>query len=166
MAEKDQISKEKLEHTGVFDFKAMYSYAHSWFAEQGYGIIEERYIEKAKGDSRDIMIEWKASKDFSDYFRFEYKIKFEIEGLTDVEVEIEGKRRQMNKGRVVVEITAILVTDKDGKWESSSFSRFMRDVYNKYIVPSRVESMKILLLSKSTGFKDDLKTFMNLTARR
>ncbi len=166
MSEKDQVSKEKLEHTGIFDFKAMYSYAHRWFAEQGYGVTEEKYSEKSKGDSRDLIIEWKVTKDLSDYFRFEYKIKFEIEGLSDVEVEIDGQRKQMNKGKVVVEITSTLVMDKDAKWETTPFSRFMRDIYNKYIVPSRVEAMRQLLLSKGNGFKDDLKSFMNLAARR
>jgi hypothetical protein len=166
MSEKDQVSKEKLEHTGIFDFKAMYSYAHDWFKSDGYGVVEEKYAEKVKGDSRDLTIEWKVTKDFSDYFRFEYKIKYEIEGLSDVEVEIDGRKQQMNKGKVIVEITSTLVMDKEGKWESTSFNRFMRDVYNKYIVPSRVESMKILLVNKATGFKDDLKAFMNLTARR
>lgn len=166
MAEREQVAKEKLEHTGLFDFKAMYSYAHNWFSEQGFGVTEEKYAEKSKGDSRDITIEWKISKDFSDYFKFEYKVKFEIEGLSDVEVEIDGSRKKTNKGKVVVEITSILVMDKDSKWESTPFNRFMRDTYNKYIVPARVNDMRGLLLSKGNGFNDDLKTFMNLSARR
>lgn len=166
MAEKDQVSKEKLEHVGVFDFRATYSYAHDWFKDQGYGVVEEKYAEKLKGDARDLTIEWKVTKDFSDYFRFEYKIKFEIEGMSDVEVEIDGARKKMNKGKITVEITSTIVMDKDGKWETTPFNRFMRDIYNKYIVPSRVDDMKMLLLSKGTGFKDDLKTFLNLSARR
>jgi hypothetical protein len=166
MAEKEQVAKEKLEHTGIFDFRAMYSYAHDWFKNDGYGVVEEKYVEKVKGDSRDLTIEWKITKDFSDYFRFEYKIKFEIENMSDVEVEIDGRKQQMNKGKIIIEITYTLVMDKEGKWETTPFNRFMRDVYNKFIVPSRVSDMRILLINKGNGFKDDLKAFMNLSGRR
>jgi hypothetical protein len=166
MAEKDEVLKEKLEHTGIFDFKALYSYAHAWFREDEFGVIEEEYKEKSKGDSRDLEIKWKATRDYSDYFQIEYKIKFKIEDLKDVEVQIDGSKQQMNQGKVEIEITGVLVMDKDSKWETSPFNRFMRDVYNKYIVPTRVESMKDKVREKARNFKDDIKSFMNLAARR
>ena len=31
MADKDQIIKEKLEHSGLFNFPALYRYAHEWY---------------------------------------------------------------------------------------------------------------------------------------
>lgn len=166
MAEKEQILKEKVEFTGIFDFAAFYGFAHSWFKELGYGVIEEKYSEKAKGDSRDITVEWKASKDISDYFRYEYKLKFEIEGLGDVEVEIDGERKKSNKGKATVEITGTLVMDKDAKWETSPFNRFMRDIYNKYIIPARVDAMREEVANKARQLKEDLKMFLSLTARR
>lgn len=166
MAEKEEIRKEKMEHEGVFDLKALYSYAHSWFSEAQFGVSEEEYTEKLKGDARDFTIKWKATKDLSDYFRIEIKIKYEIENMTDVEVEIDGQRKQMNKGKIKTETVGILVFDKDGKWESSAYNRFLRDVYNKYIVPSRVDAMKEEVIRRVENFKDDLKAFLNLTARR
>jgi hypothetical protein len=166
MAEKDQVLKEKQEYTGIFDFKGFYSFAHTWLKDEGYGVTEERYIEKVKGDSRDLTIEWKATKDLSDYFRIEFKVKFEVEGMTDVEIEIDGQRKQANKGKVVTEIVGSLVMDREGKWETTPFNRFMRDIYNKYIVPTRVWSMRDLVISKATTFKEQLKSFLSLSGRR
>lgn len=166
MAEKEEVLKEKLEHEGIFELKAMYGFAHSWLSEPGFGVTEEEYTEKLSGDTRDLTIKWKATKDISDYFKIEIKIKFEVEKLSDVEVEIDGVRKQMNKGKVKIETAGILVYDKDNKWESSWSSRFFRDLYNKYVVPSRVESMKDEVVRRVTGFKDDIKAFLNLTARR
>lgn len=166
MAEKEQIIKEKVEHSGVFDFPSFYSYAHTWFKEEYFGVDEEKYAEKTDGSKRDIDIEWKAAKDVTDYFKFEYKIKFEIRGLTDVEVEIDGKKKTMNKGKVTVEITGTLIMDRDSKWDTSPFSRFMRDVYNKYIIPSRVDEMKNKVSKNAVEFKEELKAFLDLTARR
>ena len=96
MAEKDQILKEKLEHSGVFDFPSVYSFAHSLFKEEGYGVNEDKYSEKVSSGKRDILIEWKVTKDISDYFKEEYKVKFEISDLTEVEVEVDSQRKKMN----------------------------------------------------------------------
>ena len=104
MAEKDQLIKEKLDHSGLFDFSALYSFAHSWYKTEEYGVIEEKYSEKVSGNARDMDIEWKANKPLSDYFKIEQKLKFEVRELTDVEVEIDGKKRKMNKGKISLEI--------------------------------------------------------------
>src|SRR3989344_3219401 len=127
MAERDLILKEKLEHSGIFDFPEFYSFAHSLFKEEGYGVNEDKYSEKVSGNKREISIEWKATRDMSDYFKFQIKIKFEISDMTEVEAEINGEKKKMNKGKISVEIEGILVKDKDGKWENSPFNRFLRD---------------------------------------
>ncbi len=167
MAEKDRIIKEKVEHFGLFDFKGFYGYAHSWLDdEEGYGVTEEKYSEKVSGNSRDITIEWKATKKLSDYFKIEIKIEFEVKDLTDVEVEIDGKKRKMNKGKVKVEITGNLVKDPESKWDTSPGTRFLRDIYNKYIVPKRIESMEERVESNVKDFKEELKAFLELTGKR
>src|SRR3989344_6268907 len=137
MPEKDLIIKEKVEHTGLFDFPAFYSYAHSWFVNEDYGVTEEKYSEKVSGNKRDLLIEWKASKKLSDYFKFEISVKYEISEMSEVEAEIDGKTKKMNKGKVSAEIKGLLVKDHESKWETSAFSKFMRDFYNRYIIQSR-----------------------------
>ncbi|MBU0466696.1 MAG: hypothetical protein KJ718_05535 [Nanoarchaeota archaeon] len=166
MAEKEQILKEKVEHSGLFDFSSLYSFAHSWFKEGQFGVNEEKYAEKTSGSSRDIDVEWNVTKDVTDYFKFEYKVKFEAKGLTDVEVEIDGEKKAMNKGKLSVEITGTLILDRDSKWDSSPFSRFMRDVYNKYIIPSRVNNMKGELGQCAKGFKEEVKAFLEMVGRQ
>lgn len=166
MAEKTQLFREKIEHSGIFDFKEFYNFAHRWFVEEKYGVVEDKYSEKISGNSRDIEIEWLASKNLSDYFRIEFKIEFGASGLTDVEVEIDGERKKMNKGKIKGEIKATLVKDPENKWESSAFARFMRDVYNKYIIPGRVYSMERKVFEDMKTFKEELKAFLELSGRR
>ncbi len=166
MAEKDLILKEKVEHSGLLDFSALYSFMHSWLKNEQYGVNEDRYSEKVSGNKRDLRIEWKATKDVSDYFRFEQKIEFEISNLTDVEAEIDGEKKKMNKGKVEIKISGNLVKDKDSKWETSPFNRFMRDLYNKYIIPSRVRAFENELSDDVRRLKEEIKAFLELTARR
>jgi hypothetical protein len=84
MAEKDLVIKEKLEHSGIFDFKGLYGYAHSWLKEEGYGVTEDKYSESVTGNTRFIQVEWSISKKVSDYFKFEVSVKYEISGLTEL----------------------------------------------------------------------------------
>jgi len=166
MAEKKEIIKEKLEHTGVFDFSDFYGYAHSWLKDRKYGIIEKKYSEKIEGNKKNITVEWEAKKDFSDYFRFQIDIKIEAKSLTDVEVEIDGERRKMNKGIIEVEFKGIEVRDPEGKWEGSPLWRLTRDFYNKFIIPGRVHDMQGQLTKSIIDLKDELKAFLELTAKR
>lgn len=166
MAEKVQILKEELSNSGIFDFKGLYTYAHSWFVEDDHDVDEEKYAEKSSGNSRDIDIEWKAYKKLSDYFKTEYKIVFEIKRMTDVEVEIDGQKKTMNKGDLKIKITGTLVMDHDSKWETSPFSRFVRDVYNKFVIPSRITALNSKIAGIVVSFKEAMKNYMSLTASR
>lgn len=166
MAERDMLLKEKVDHTGLFDFKGFYKFAHRWFNDEGYGVVEEKYSEKVSGNARDLVIEWKASKPLSDYFKIEHKIKFTIEKMSDVEVEIDGEQKQMNKGSVEMEIKANLVTDPNSKWDKTPFYRFLRDLYSKYIIPSRVDALENKVKGDAQTFKEELKGYLEIYGRR
>lgn len=166
MAEKDLVIKEKLEHSGVFNFEEAYAYAFRWFKDESYGLVEDKYSEKVSGNARDIKLEWKATKQISDYFKIDIGIKMEVEGLTDVEVEIDGKKRKSNKGKISIELKGVLVRDPESKWDVSPFYRFMRDVYNKYIVPRRADEMEDRVKDDVRDFKENMKLFFELSGKR
>ena len=166
MGEKELVIKEKVEHSGLLDFQAFYGYAHSWLKEEDYGVIEEKYSEKVSGNSREITVEWKGTKKLSDYFKIELGIKMEVKELVPVEVEIDGKKQKMQKGKLSVEMKGTLVKDPDNKWESSASMRLMRDWYNKYIIPSRVDSMEGKVDDDVKDFKEQLKSFLELSGKR
>ena len=166
MADKDLVIKEKVEHSGLFSFPSFYSYAHSWFKDERYGVEEEKYSEKISGNKKSIDIEWKATKTLSDYFKIEFKVKFEILDLTEVEVETDGEKKKMNQGKVSVEIKGALIRDPESKWEATPFYRFIREVYSKYVIPARVEATKDLVKTDTVKFKEQLKAFLELSGRR
>src|SRR3989344_1355691 len=166
MAERDLLLKEKFDHTGIFDFGAFYSFAHSWFKDERYTVDEDKYSEKVSGNARDIIIEWTIVKRLSDYFKIEHKVRFIVEKLSDVEVEIDGVKKRMNKGKVEVEIKSNLVSDPDSKWDKTPFYRFIRDIYGKYIVPNRVDALRDKTSGDGRKFKEELKAYLELMGRR
>jgi hypothetical protein len=166
MADKNLLLKEKVEESGLFDYSGLYGYAHGWLKENGYGVSEDKYSEKIGASSKDIDIEWKASKKITDYFKIEHSIKFEIKGMSDVEVEIDGKKKKTNKGKVAIEIKTILINDYKSNWESSPFMKFLRDIYDKYIIPNRNDQMAGQASGDALAFKEEMKAFLELSGRR
>lgn len=166
MAEKEEIIKEKLDYSGLFDFQSFYSFSHSWFKDAGYGVTEEKYSEKVSGNKKDITVEWKMTKEVSDYFKFDCKAKFIVENLTEVEVEINGSKEKMNKGKITIELSGNLVKDPKSKWDTSAFSRFMRDFYDKFVIPARITQVAGMVEGDIKSFKDELKTLLELMGKR
>jgi hypothetical protein len=166
MAEKEEVIAEKLDYTGLFSFSNLYSFMYNWLTqEEGYDVNEDKYSEKVSGDTRSLLIEWKASKKMADYYRIEMKIKFEIDGMKDVEVEVEGKKTKMNKGKVAIGIKGLMVIDPDSNWEVTPFYQFLRDVYNKYIIPKRIVSMEARTFAIVTNLREDIKEFLDASGR-
>jgi len=166
MVNREEVLKDKIEFSGIFDFAGLYFYAHSWFVNRGLGIDEKKYVEKTDGKKRDMEIEWETAKGISDYFKEEYKIKFRTEKLVEVEVEIDKQKKKMTEGKIIIEIGGTLITDSDNKWESSAFSRFVRDSYDKYIIPARVNKAKEKIIDNVKEFIEEIKTFLDITGRR
>jgi len=167
MAEKDVILKEKVKYSGYGDFKGIYSYAHDWIKQEGYNVVEEQYTEKVKGNTKDLEIVWKASKQISDYFKIEVDLKWRILGLEDVEVEIDGKKKKMNKFiEIGIDIKGTLVKDYKNEWNKSATTKFFKEIYNKFVIPSRTEQMREKVESIVQDFKEEMKALLELTGKK
>ena len=167
MAEKDVIIKEKLKYTGYGDFKDIYNYTFDWLKGELYSITEDQYVEKVKGSSKEIEIAWKAAKKLTDYFKIELDIKWRILGMEDVEVEIDGKKKKMNKfAEIKIEIKGNLIKDYTSQWNKSAATKFFKEVYNKYVIPARTEKMKEQVEDEVKNFKEEIKALLELTGKR
>ena len=115
MAEKDTIFAGKIKQTGLFDFKDFYSFTYDWLLEEGYDLTEKAYNEKVAGDSKDIEIQWDATKKVSDYFKFQIQASWKILGMKTVEVDKNGKKVKIQSGQVEIKFKAVLQKDYEKK---------------------------------------------------
>lgn len=167
MAEKDVVIKEAIKYAGYGDFKNMYSYAHDWLKGEGYSVVEDSYTEKVKGNSKEIEVVWKAAKKITDYFKSELDIKWRILGMEDVEVEIDGKKKKMNKfAEVKIEAKGTLVHDYTNQWNKSATTNFFKSIYNKYVIPERTEKMKDKIEGDIQNFKEEMKALLELSGKK
>ncbi len=166
MAEKDTITKQKIKYNGLGDFKAAYSFAHDWLKDRGFGVTEDEYSEKITGDSKEISFKWSASKKVSDYFKVSLSIGWRIDGMKDVEVEIDGKKKNMNKFNLSIDIKGVLEKDTSGSWSGKPTHKFLKDLYHKFIIPERISQREDEVESAVDDFKEEMKAFFELTGRK
>jgi len=166
MVEKDKIIENKIKRKGLFDFKELYRFCYTWLADEGYFVEERKYTEKVKGNEKEIEIEWIAKKKISDYFRFTLKFNWRIIGMMPVEVEKNGKRIKMDQGDVEIKVSGILEKDYENRWEKTPFLKFLRGVYDKYIIRSRIEQYEDKIFGEVDEFVAQTKAFLTIEGKR
>ncbi|MFA6022706.1 MAG: hypothetical protein WC781_01315 [Candidatus Pacearchaeota archaeon] len=159
MAEKDKITESKVKYSGIFDFKEVYQFVYRWLDEEDYWIEEKKYIEEVSGDTKKVEIQWIASKKISDYFKFEHKLNWRIIGLTSIEVEKNGKKIKMNKGNFEIKIASTLVKDWEGTWEKQPYMKFLRGLYDRFLIEGRIKSYEIKCFLDGQDLAEQIKAF-------
>ncbi len=166
MAEKDTLYSEKIKHKGIFDFKGLYSYAYDYLNSEGYDIMETKYSEEITGDSKEIKIEWEAEKKISDYFKFSIKMGWKFLGLKKIKIKKEGKEIDTNSGVAEIKFKAILIKDYENRWEDAPIWKFLRGVYDRYLIRSRIDEYETKIITELNDFIDQIKSFLVLEGKK
>ena len=167
MAEKDTIFTSTIKNTGIFNFKGFYLFCHEWLTEETeLDLTEKKYEEKIKGDEKDIIIDWIGERELTDYFRLDMKVKFTVRSMKDVEVSQNGINIKTNEGSVKVKVQGILVRDYDGKFGTTVFKKFLRSIYEKWVITSRIEEMEGKIVEESDKFLNQAKAYLDLEGKK
>jgi hypothetical protein len=167
MPEKETIFSSTIKYNGIFSFKELYNFCYSWLTEEtGLDLVEEKYEEKLSGDSKSIEVEWSGSKKMTDYFKIEAKISFSISNLTKVEINSGGAKVETNKGGVKIGIKGNLIRDYEGKFETTAFKKFLRSIYEKWVIHSRIEHYEDKIISSCDDFLNQTKAYLDLEGKK
>ena len=167
MTEKDSVFSSKTTYNGFFSFSEFYNFCYSWLTEEiGLIMTEKKYSEKLVGDAKTIEIKWEGFKEITDYFQMEVKVDFRIVNLTKVEINQGGVKVSTNKGSVEMKIFGVLAKDYKGKFETSAFRKFLRGVYEKWIIPSRIEEFQGKIAQECDEFLNQAKAYLDLEGKR
>jgi len=165
--EKETIFATQMKYVGIFSFKDYYQFCYDWLTDEvELAIIEKKYKEKLIGDAKDIEVKWEGEKEFTDYFKFLMKVTFRIYGLKDVEITRGSVKEKMNKGEVKVKVEGILWRDYDGKFERTYWRKFLRGLYEKWVILSRIKQFEDKIVEKSDEFLQQAKAFLDLEGKR
>ena len=167
MAEKETIFSSKVKYSGIFSFRDFYKFCYDWLTEEtGVDISEDKYEEKIAGDSKNIVVKWTGERKLTDYFRFDIEVEFKISGLTNVEINQAGAKVNTNKGSVQIGVKGILVRDYEGKFETSAFNKFLRSIYEKWVISARIEEYESKIAGYCDEFLSQAKAYLDLEGKK
>lgn len=160
MAEKDRIFKGKIRQTGIFSFKDLYEFLYDYLTDQNYDIFEIKYSEKLKGESKDMEIKWVATKEVTDYFQYEIGMYWIIHGMKKIKVKKDGEELMMDQGTIDIKFEAHLAKDYENRWENHPFWKFLRAIYDRYIIKSRITDYENDLFGEVNEIIKQAKSFL------
>jgi|TARA_Y100000310_G_scaffold345031_1_gene461295 hypothetical protein len=166
MAEKESLFSSQLKYVGIVSFKDFYQFCYDWLTDElGMEVAEEKYTEKIK-EEKDLEIKWVAEKDMTDYFRMQIKVGFKVFNLQKVEIAEGGAKVETNKGDIRLKAEGIIIRDYKGKFETTATNKFLRGIYEKWVIPSRIEEFKAKIVGNSDEFLSQAKSFLDLEGKR
>jgi len=168
MAEKETVFSSTIKYTGILSFADFYRFCYEWITEEidMDSLSETKYEEKLKGDEKEIVVEWEGEKELTDYFRFDMKVKFEVKSLKTVEVMQNGKKIKTNDGSVKLTAKGIIVRDYKGKFEMSAFNKFLRSIYEKWVITARIDEYKGKIAGHCDEFLNQAKAYLDLEGKK
>lgn len=166
MSEKEKIFSSKVKYGEIFNFAEYYKFCYDWIVDEGFNVTEDKYVEKLKGDAKEIDVEWTCKKKITDYFQFELKVKFKVMNMKKIELAYGGGKINTNKGTVETSITGTLIRDYDSKFETSGFLKFLRGIYEKWVIPSRIDEFEDKLADLCNNFLEQAKSYLDIEGKK
>lgn len=153
----------KLKQKAIFNFDELYKAMFRWFELYHYDFHEREYRDSVEPSGKHIEVRWYAEKKIDDYVKFAIEFDYLILGLQDIVIEREdGRKTKTNKGEVTIRITTYLLKDSENKWNKGPMIRFMRAVYDRFIIRTRLEGYEFELYNEIHKLIAEAKAFLAL----
>lgn len=142
----------------VFNISDLYKHIKSWFDFHGYDFYEKEYHDKLKEGAKNIVIKWKGERKIDDYLRFNIKVSIKFSNI----IEVNTKKGVMNKGKVTFEFKSFLEKDYNKKWSANFMQKFLREVYDKFIISNQINARMDELKNETYEIYHEVKSFLKL----
>lgn len=123
----------KVSFEGLFDFAELMNHVQSYFKSEGFGWFEAQHNELVKESGKDIFIMADNRREISDYAKSRVVIYITVRELSDVEIEKDGRKIIVNRGKVTFEFEAYIMTDYMGRFEGKPWMYFYRAMMEKFV---------------------------------
>ena len=111
---------------------------------------------------KNIRLELWPSKNVTDYYKNHIKIRANFIDIVKVEVEKDGAKVKMDKGKVSIVFDCYVESDRYHKWEKSPFLWFIRTLMDKYVFRDHYLKVQKWLISDFEDLHTRVKSFFNV----
>lgn len=163
MAERNiLVDGKSVGYEGLMDVKKLGATINHWINEHGYVPVESSNLEQVFEGGKEISVDLSPFKKFGDYVKSEISISVSLRDLKEVEVEMNGVKRKLWKGKAKFSFTAILITDYEHRWNEKPAHFFFRTLIDKFILKSHVSHAEKQCIADTESLIDEIRSFLNM----
>ena len=156
------VDKLRLTYEGLFSVSDLYRFIDEWFEQKSYDKREKKNIESVSEEGKYIEIELEPWKKVTDYSKNIIKLRMIFEHITEVEVEKDGKKITLNKGKVHMVFDGYLETDYFHRWEGKPIFFVIRTIFDKFIYAPFTAGFQKGIKDDVQHLYNNIKAFLNL----
>jgi hypothetical protein len=151
-----------LKYDGLFSVLDLYKIIDDWLKENGYDKVEKENIEYVKPEGKYIEMRLEPYRKVSDYVQNRIVMKIIMTNIKEVDIDIDRKKRRLNKGEIAINFDAYLETDYAQRWEQKPVLFFIRTLVDKYVYKIQTQKFEDSLKTDTTNLHTAVKSFLNL----
>ncbi len=162
MTEQRKIGEHTVKYEGVFNVNEIFQVLKEWIKEYDYKPSEQLHSEKVDENGKQILYKMNPWKKINDYVQFDLYVKFVFTDIKDVYVDIDGKKRKMNRGSVLFYDYVALTSDYESSRESTPLLVFFRSLYDRIIAANQMSKWASTELREANELKKRMEAYFNL----
>ena len=166
MGEYQKLLVKKISYTGLFNYKELFRIMDFWLRDKFYDKFERRNEEYHTDRGIQMVTEFKPWKKVTDYYKIIIKIQFHVIDTKKVEVVRNGKKVQMDDGRVDIKLTGYFIPDYEGWWSKNKnkpFHYFLRDIFERFVYWYITRKYQGMCIDHVNDLYHHLSTYLNVT---
>jgi len=136
------IERHIIKYKGLFDFDGLYNLIAQWMKVRGYWFQEDKYKHKVPlptGAEQEIT--FIGTREVTDFYQQVVTVDFHLWDMTEVEVEVEGKKKTLTSARLEIILYGALNIDYEKRFDKSVLWQSVRDFFLKYILRQDIETV-------------------------
>lgn len=130
------IFKNRIVHEGPFDINLIYKVVKDWFSKHKYDYTELENTVNFKPKGAEIKLRMRGERAVTSYYKFTINVNFLI--LETEKVKIKDKT--LDSGWLEMRMDVSLELDYRKRFEKTKFAKFIRFLYNNYIIKDQINS--------------------------
>ncbi len=135
-----------LRHSGFFDIARMLKSLKEKLNEFGYKIITDKeHTESLSAAGKETKFVWACKKEVTDYIKFEIEITI----ITIRQIDVIVDKKKMQRGDFEFRIKAVMIKNYKKTFMDSKMGEIQRHLYEKIIVPLKLEDREDRLLEEA-----------------
>lgn len=133
------VNNRELRYKGIFRTDELISTINKELGKLGYTKREKMSEEIVTEEGKKTYIDLRPFKIKTNYVQLMIKVKITLDHVTDVTEEVEGVKKNFERGDVLVTFDAWILSDYDPRWGMKPFVYFVKGVINKYFYKMPLE---------------------------